>query len=327
MFGLLFVVVFTSILAYTLFEIIHIGDGKCAILERFGRFVMILQPGSHIIFRPLHALRPTRMARHQGATTTTRWRSAPPRAPGVGGAEPPGEPPGELRGGLPLYLLSTMRQLYDPPAWNFRTSDGIDVTLDVVVLYRIADACLAVYGTADYLATLKEEIRGGIHRFIASKPLSEIRPILRTMNSSEADEGSLDFAVNPLDHHVDKKTLRAQYGIEVEKVMLQNFGLPEHIERANIMVYSKMQEIDAEAEMNRCAFQLQQTKAANEQDLADVRADREITRLRKLAEAEADRVKLLIDAKLDLTLVAKLRAANASLRAADKATAWTIKCT
>jgi regulator of protease activity HflC (stomatin/prohibitin superfamily) len=192
MWALVFLVVFVLAISLAFFETVHVGDGYVAVLERFGRFVRILGPGSHVLFRPMHSLRWTHFSvdvedRSSGndsqttATTTTKHT-------------------------IMHRMIPTRRQVYDPPAWSMQSSDGVTVSVNVVLFYVIVDARSACYATTNYLAAVRESVRQSIKLFVQDTSVHRLHAQLTQ---------------STLHTLLDEEYLES-VGIVVEEVRLQN---------------------------------------------------------------------------------------------------------
>lgn len=254
------------IIFFSTVRIVHIGDGMCAIRERFGRFVGVLTAGTHFLFTPIDSLRRIRLhAVTESATSTTKTTE----------------------------ILSTLRQIYDPPAFDMPASNGVVLSVNVVVYYRIVDVRKAVYSTPDYLAMLKEMLHTFLVGEVSMLTLAELRK-----------RG--DFTVEPL-----QKDLIEEHGIDLIAVRIQKITAPAIVEENAAKVAVQADVLSAE-----------QAAADARHAMANMAAYEARVRRLKDNETELECLNAFLKHGVSIQDVIALRSVDADRAAAAHASVW-----
>ena len=271
MWALVFLVIFTLALSLVFFETVHVGDGYVAVLERFGRFVRVLQPGSHLIFRPMHSLRWTHFSvefeRQAGNSSTTTEKMITHR------------------------MIPTRRQVYDPPAWPMQTSDGVTVEVNVAVFYIITDARAACYATSNYLAAVRESVRRSIKLFVQDTSVHRLHALMTQSTM----------------HTILDEEYLESVGIAVEEVRLQNIEFPRRIQDETIENVVALRTIEANCERADALHAAELRRLEQQQLIERRQVDHETKMLVMRCDAENAAIGQYKDS-LDLQAVAAWRA-------------------
>jgi len=191
-----FLIIFLAVLVVGCFRSVHVGDGYVACLERFGHFVRVLEPGTHVIFAPFYRMRFAQFVTYTEAAAAM-------------------SDTGPHRHVISRSMIPTIEQMYDPPDWSMMTRDGMPVTVKVVIFYRIVDARRVAYESVNHVDRMRESVRASLKEFVASFDVFDVH-------------ARIDASQKSLVDLVDAEHL-ADIGLVVNRVRLQNFALPEEI--------------------------------------------------------------------------------------------------
>jgi regulator of protease activity HflC (stomatin/prohibitin superfamily) len=121
---------------------------------------------------------------------------------------------------VPLFETTTRADIrtrtMDIPSQEAITKDNISVRVDAVVFYKIEDTKKAILNIDDYMYAVRQFSQTTLRNVVGEKDLDEIL------------EGREDVA-RAIKNTVDQAS--KQWGIDIEKVELQNIELPEDMKR------------------------------------------------------------------------------------------------
>ena len=176
MFVEIFVSVLVACLGVACVQIVVVSEGTCALLERFGHFVRILEPGVNFLFRPTDALR--RIHRHEsdgvllldkGGTNNAYSDAATMITKGASSSSSSSSKTTKraVSATSPRdYFLPTLAQYYTTPEWLMRTADNRTVAVCTALFFRITNVHAAVYEVDDYLSAYLFTVRANVRRLL-----------------------------------------------------------------------------------------------------------------------------------------------------------------
>ena len=182
--------------------------------------------------------------------------------------------------------LQTLR--YDPVPLRCTTADNFDITVDVVVSFRVLEPQKAVYGSANLFAEIEDKVETYLYEQV------------RKMRMTEATPVSLSKAMDLVELNRSSELL----GIVFMAVRVQSIHLPSGMVDATVQI--ETQRLKDAAELQRIEAERKHKVAIAQATLDEQRAnsEREIAlnehqtslRLRN-AKADADARKLAIEAE------------------------------
>mmetsp|Transcript_34889 Transcript_34889/g.67858 ORF Transcript_34889/g.67858 Transcript_34889/m.67858 type:complete len:254 (-) Transcript_34889:419-1180(-) len=175
--------------------------------------------------------------------------------------------------------------MYDFPAFKMLTRDGVNVTVDPVMYYRISNVSKAVYNVVDLTASMEQIVE------------TSLRAILSKMSFAEAEGGGFE-------KHISEDVVRRlssvmkQWGITITRLQIQSFMPPKDIlamRHARLLAAQKRD--------------ISLKDAQNAVECARLAAER--MALEKKAEAEARAVAINIQASAEAKRLSVVSKANA----------------
>ncbi len=236
----------------------QVRTGYVRLVERFGVFHRVLKPGIHIIWWPVEM------------TRYVYWQYTQEK---------------HTSGGTQLcdvveYTpdIPTQSRTFDLAPTKTCTKDMLDVTVNVVLTFRILEVAHAVYNVQDLMQSLEGFVQTAIRETAASLSLTELvsdkgglrTSILETLKDMETDWGVKVGEIRIQSVAPSVRVLRQTEELVQQKMEFEQKKLRERVERES---RSATQRLDLELEMEQakhdCELEMIQLRARREKDKAE----------------------------------------------------------
>lgn len=259
MIGLVIIVAFVALLLL-INSIYVIQQAQVVIIERFGKFRTMLQPGLHFVIPFIDAPR------------TMYWTYV---REGVGtwSREESGYNEQYYRSTHALNRIDLRESVYDFPKQNVITRDNVTIEINALLYYQIIDPKKAVYEVVNLPEAIEKLTQTTLRNVIGSMDLDETLVSRDQVNSK-------------LTHILDDAT--DKWGVKVNRVELQEVNPPRDIRQA--------MEKQMRAERDRRAIILE-AEGKKRAAILEAEGDRESRVLEAQGQAEARLVVAQAEAK------------------------------
>mmetsp|Transcript_25887 Transcript_25887/g.43325 ORF Transcript_25887/g.43325 Transcript_25887/m.43325 type:complete len:367 (+) Transcript_25887:264-1364(+) len=231
------------------FRMVFVPTNSVCVMEKFGRYSRLLPAGVHVLysFEKPRSVTWTYHTENPQRTTSLKKRK--------------------------LHSISLAEQMYDFPAFNMLTKDGVNVKVDPVMYFKISNVSKAVYNVVDLTASMEQIVE------------TSLRAILSRMSFAEAEGGGFEKHISS-DVVRNLSQIMRQWGVTITRLQIQQFMPPRDIleMRHNRLLAAQERDIAIK-------------KAQNELECARLAAER--LTLEKKAEADAKAVAINITAVAD----------------------------
>ncbi len=133
------------------FPFVIVEEGTCVVLEYFGKFYKILDPGFHVIpFFLCCSLR----------EVDWEFTRVDPKAKRT----------------LKTCIIPTNTQTFDPPSFRCLTSDGVSVSVDLIFDFRIENVRSAVFHVDDLFSSIDSFVVTALYAAVAQMRIEDVNP-------------------------------------------------------------------------------------------------------------------------------------------------------
>lgn len=219
-----------------------VSSGQSVVLERMGNFSKILTPGMHFITPFINNKKVVTWSRTEETRVGTKNSYS--------------------KRHFTFSAIPIVEQVHDLPEFRSTTKDRIDVYVNGLVFYRIADVKKAVYNISDLYSAIESLVETGIRDFTSTVTLEELftsrdklmAHVISTLNDCEEN-----------------------WGTKITRFEIQEINCSPEVRKATELNVLKMREADAKIIM---------AEATRKSKLLEVQAENEINQSRQKAEAQ-----------------------------------------